>query len=156
MADSDYAAGLRGETIGHDTFSYSYQLGVQERERQARGGSGGGIGSAMAGVGGGNILMVAILVIVAFCAFMISFCIYPIAGITTLIAFLIGSSYFNSGAGMNGVGLVFADDVTDFGMKDLGADGVGSSPEALDRFWHQEIDRYRKIVETSGIRLEVN
>ena len=41
-------------------------------------------------------------------------------------------------------------------MKDLGADGVGSSPEALDRFWHQEIDRYRKIVETSGIRLEVN
>jgi tripartite-type tricarboxylate transporter receptor subunit TctC len=41
-------------------------------------------------------------------------------------------------------------------MKDLGADGVGSSPEELDRFWHQEIDRYRKIVETSGIRLEVN
>ncbi|MBN9051513.1 MAG: tripartite tricarboxylate transporter substrate binding protein [Rhizobiales bacterium] len=41
-------------------------------------------------------------------------------------------------------------------MKDLGADGIGSSPEALDRFWHQEIDRYRKIVETSGIRLEVN
>ena len=41
-------------------------------------------------------------------------------------------------------------------MKDLGADGVGSSPETLDRFWHQEIDRYRKIVETSGIRLELN
>jgi tripartite-type tricarboxylate transporter receptor subunit TctC len=41
-------------------------------------------------------------------------------------------------------------------MKDLGADGVGSSPEALDRFWHKEIDRYRKIVETSGIRLELN
>lgn len=41
-------------------------------------------------------------------------------------------------------------------MKDLGADGVGSSPEELDRFWHQEINRYRKIVETSGIRLEVN
>lgn len=41
-------------------------------------------------------------------------------------------------------------------MKDLGADGVGSSPEALDRFWHNEIDRYRKIVETSGIRLELN
>ena len=41
-------------------------------------------------------------------------------------------------------------------MKDLGADGIGSSSEALDRFWHQEIDRYRKIVETSGIRLEVN
>lgn len=41
-------------------------------------------------------------------------------------------------------------------MKDLGADGVGSSPEELDRFWHQEIERYRKIVETSGIRLEVN
>jgi tripartite-type tricarboxylate transporter receptor subunit TctC len=41
-------------------------------------------------------------------------------------------------------------------MKDLGADGIGSSPEQLDRFWHQEIDRYRKIVETSGIRLEVN
>ncbi len=41
-------------------------------------------------------------------------------------------------------------------MKDLGADGVGSSAEEMTRFWHQELDRYRKIVAGSGIRLEVN
>jgi tripartite-type tricarboxylate transporter receptor subunit TctC len=41
-------------------------------------------------------------------------------------------------------------------MHDLGADGIGSSPADLDSFWHQEINRYRSIVKTSGIHLEVN
>ena len=41
-------------------------------------------------------------------------------------------------------------------MKYLGADGVGSSADELDRFWRQELGRYRRIVESSGIRLEVD
>jgi tripartite-type tricarboxylate transporter receptor subunit TctC len=39
-------------------------------------------------------------------------------------------------------------------MKDLGSEGVGSTPEALDHFWRQELSRYGKIVKDSGIKLE--
>lgn len=41
-------------------------------------------------------------------------------------------------------------------MKDLGAEGIGSSPEQLDEYWQKELARYRKIVNDSGIHLEVN
>lgn len=40
-------------------------------------------------------------------------------------------------------------------MKDLGSEGVGSTPEWLDRFWREELSRYGKIVKDSGIKLEV-
>ena len=39
-------------------------------------------------------------------------------------------------------------------MKDLGSEGVGSTPEELNLFWGQELVRYGKIVKDSGIKLE--
>lgn len=109
MARDNYEAGLLGETIGHDTFSYDYQMGARERERQASSGGGGGVG-ALAGAGGGGIVFAAMMVILAFCAFIVSFCTYPIAGMATLIGFGIGTQIVNGDGHntMNGVGLVFA------------------------------------------------
>lgn len=107
MAYDDYDAGLKGETIGHDTFSYAYQLGARERERQAA--SSGGAGG-LAGASGGGIVLVAVLVIVSFIAFVLAICTYPFAGIVTGIAFGIGVWLLNGDGHntMNGVGLVFA------------------------------------------------
>jgi tripartite-type tricarboxylate transporter receptor subunit TctC len=41
-------------------------------------------------------------------------------------------------------------------MKKLGLDGVGSTPEQLNTFWHAELARYHKIVADTGIHLRVN
>jgi tripartite-type tricarboxylate transporter receptor subunit TctC len=41
-------------------------------------------------------------------------------------------------------------------MKDQGSEGVGSTPEALDRFWREERARYGKIVKESGVKIELN
>lgn len=105
MAKDDYEAGLLGETAGHDTFSPDYQAGQNDR------GSGGGGGDAIGGIaGGGGIVFVAVMVILAFFAFILAICTYPIAGVITGIAFAIGIELTNGdGANtMNGVGLVFA------------------------------------------------
>ena len=40
-------------------------------------------------------------------------------------------------------------------LKDLGAEGVGSTPEELDRFWRQQLALYCKIVKDSGVKLEL-
>jgi len=40
-------------------------------------------------------------------------------------------------------------------FKELGAEGVGSTAEELDRFWKQQLALYGKVVEASGVRLEV-
>jgi len=40
-------------------------------------------------------------------------------------------------------------------MKDLGSEGVGSTPEVLERLWRQDLARYGKIVRDSGIKLDV-
>ncbi|MNC90872.1 hypothetical protein D3C83_70260 [compost metagenome] len=39
-------------------------------------------------------------------------------------------------------------------FKELGAEGVGSSAEELDRFWKQQLALYGKVVEASGVKLE--
>jgi len=39
-------------------------------------------------------------------------------------------------------------------LTEVGAEGVGSTPEELDRFWRQQLALYGKIVKDSGIRLE--
>ena len=104
MARDNYEAGLFGESAGHDIFSPDYQSGARERERRALATEGGGGGGGAAG-GGGGMLFGVIMVIVAFCAFVISFVTYPIAGITVLIAFLISAANVE---GANFVFLVFA------------------------------------------------
>ena len=40
-------------------------------------------------------------------------------------------------------------------MKDLGAEGVGSTAAELDQFWKKELSRYGKIVKDSGITLKI-
>ncbi len=109
MAPDNYEGGLRGETVGYDVYSPDYQAGASERERRARGPIGGGATGGAGGAGGGaGIVLVAILVIIAFCAFVVSFCVYPVAGLAVLIAFLVGSATLDPGGTMNFVGLVFA------------------------------------------------
>ena len=39
-------------------------------------------------------------------------------------------------------------------LKDLGVDGVGSTPEQLDAFWHQELARYKKIADEFNIKID--
>lgn len=39
-------------------------------------------------------------------------------------------------------------------LKDLGVDGVGSSPEQLDAFWHHELARYKKIADEFNIKID--
>ena len=39
-------------------------------------------------------------------------------------------------------------------LDTLGAEGVGSSPEQLDAFWHTEIARYKKIADDFNIRVD--
>ncbi len=109
MANGDYEAGLKGLTVGFDVNSDDYKAGATERERRARGPLGGGAAGGAGGAGGGGgIVLVAILVIVAFCAFVISFCVYPVAGLAVLIAFVVGSTTLDPSGSMNFVGLVFA------------------------------------------------
>jgi tripartite-type tricarboxylate transporter receptor subunit TctC len=38
-------------------------------------------------------------------------------------------------------------------FADLGVEGVGSSPEELDRFWHQQLEFFGKIVKDANISL---
>jgi hypothetical protein len=101
----DYEAGMRGDSFGADTFSYSYQMGAQERERRAR--SGGGFGGSSA-LGGGPVAVLG--VILAFLGFIAALAAYPISGCLTGIAFALGTALINGGGHntMNGVGLVFA------------------------------------------------
>jgi tripartite-type tricarboxylate transporter receptor subunit TctC len=40
-------------------------------------------------------------------------------------------------------------------FKDLGAEGIGSTPEEFDRFWKAQLELYGKIVAKSGVKLEV-
>lgn len=40
-------------------------------------------------------------------------------------------------------------------LKDLGAEGVGSTADELNRFWRQELSQYGKIVKDVGIKLEL-
>lgn len=40
-------------------------------------------------------------------------------------------------------------------LKELGAEGVGSTPDELDRFWRQQLALYGKIVKDSGVKLEL-
>lgn len=110
MAKDDYEAGLLGETAGHDTFSPDYQAGARLRERGGRGGGGGGGAGGIAGLGGGGIVFVAIMVIVAFFAFIFVAATYPVAAAITGTAFAIGAWYTNADGHntMNGVGLIFA------------------------------------------------
>jgi hypothetical protein len=105
MAKDDYEAGLLGETAGHDIFSPDYQAGTRARQR-----GGGGGGGALAGLGSGGIVFVAIMVIVAFFAFIVAIGTYPIAGTITGIAFAIGMQVTNGDgqSTMNSVGLIFA------------------------------------------------
>jgi tripartite-type tricarboxylate transporter receptor subunit TctC len=49
---------------------------------------------------------------------------------------------------------VVRDPATVARYKELGADGVGSSPEELDRFWKSQLALYGKIVASSGVKLE--
>lgn len=39
-------------------------------------------------------------------------------------------------------------------LKQVGAEGVGSTPETLEQFWKQQLRLYGKIVKDSGIKLE--
>lgn len=39
-------------------------------------------------------------------------------------------------------------------LTQAGAEGVGSSPAELGRFWRQQLDLYSKIVKESGVKLE--
>ncbi len=110
MSFSDeYKAGYSGNYgTNIDTFSYSFQMGQKDRERQMRegtyGSGGGGGGAGM--VGGGGIVLVAFMVILAFCAFVIALISYPVAAVISGGAFMIGTAMM--GGGMNFVGLVFA------------------------------------------------
>lgn len=38
-------------------------------------------------------------------------------------------------------------------LAELGVDPVASSPEDLDKFWHEQLDYYRKIVEAANISI---
>jgi tripartite-type tricarboxylate transporter receptor subunit TctC len=49
---------------------------------------------------------------------------------------------------------VVRDPATVARYRELGADGVGSSPEELDRFWKSQLALYGKIVASSGVKLE--
>ncbi|MGE0798712.1 MAG: Bug family tripartite tricarboxylate transporter substrate binding protein [Lautropia sp.] len=40
-------------------------------------------------------------------------------------------------------------------LTELGAEGVGSTPEALDAFWRQQLQTYGKTVRDAGIRVEL-
>jgi tripartite-type tricarboxylate transporter receptor subunit TctC len=39
-------------------------------------------------------------------------------------------------------------------LDKLGAEGVGSTPEQLDAFWHKELTRYKKIADEFNIHVE--
>ncbi|HYC36058.1 MAG TPA: tripartite tricarboxylate transporter substrate binding protein [Usitatibacter sp.] len=49
---------------------------------------------------------------------------------------------------------VVRDPATIAKFKELGAEGVGSTAEDLDRFWKQQLALYGKVVEASGVKLE--
>lgn len=39
-------------------------------------------------------------------------------------------------------------------LKDLGVDGVASTPDQLDAFWHKELARYKKIADEFNIHID--
>lgn len=51
---------------------------------------------------------------------------------------------------------VVKDPATVARFKDLGAEGVGSSPQEFDRFWREQLALYGRIVASSGVKLEMN
>lgn len=51
---------------------------------------------------------------------------------------------------------VVRDPTTVARYKELGAEGVGSTPEELDRYWKAQLELYKGIVAKSGVKLEMN
>lgn len=100
MAKDNYEAGLLGESAGHDAFSIDYQLGEKERERRAKSGDSGGLGITAGG--GGGLIALALLTYIALFSFIVSFCVYPIAGFAVLLNFL----FFVSVMHIDGGGLI--------------------------------------------------
>ncbi len=39
-------------------------------------------------------------------------------------------------------------------LKELGAEGVGSTPQELERFWRLQLALYGRIVKDANIRIE--
>lgn len=50
---------------------------------------------------------------------------------------------------------VVRDPATVARFKELGAEGVGSTPEELNRFWKEQLALYGKIIASSGVKLEM-
>lgn len=50
---------------------------------------------------------------------------------------------------------VVRDPATVARFKDLGVEGIGSSPQEFDRFWKEQLALYGRIVATSGVKLEM-
>lgn len=49
---------------------------------------------------------------------------------------------------------VVRDPATMAKLRELGAEGVGSTPQELDRFWKEQLAVYGKVVASSGMKLE--
>ncbi len=50
---------------------------------------------------------------------------------------------------------VVRDPATIARFKELGAEGVGSTPEELNRFWKDQLELYGRIIAKSGVKLEM-
>jgi tripartite-type tricarboxylate transporter receptor subunit TctC len=51
---------------------------------------------------------------------------------------------------------VVRDPATIARFKDLGVEGIGSTPQEFDRFWKEQLALYGRIVASSGVKLEMD